>query len=195
MAVQQRIPTGDNALSNLVFSSGTTAYNLVDDPVGTPDDESTYVEASDAASGYAILNYSAFAITSSAVSKVSIFTRARRTGTVGYPTARAYLYFKDGGNNYVNGGSYLTAFTSITLDWLTNPVTGAAWTEQQVEGGGTTSQALDTKFRTNVARAGSGNVARLTQTYIEATYTEAASGPPKAVLAARRGSRMIGGTN
>ncbi len=165
MATQDRLPTGDGTTTAWTPSSGSDHYAMVDDPIGTPDDDTTYLETS-STNQKELFTFTAFDINSSSIDKVTVFIRARDTGANTNMIAELLR---------VNGTDYNASpvpapltYTNHTNDWLTNPDTAAAWTEADVEGTG--SNPIQ-QFG-----VGSGIVTdalRCTQVYCTVTYTEA----------------------
>jgi len=66
-----------------------------------------------------------------------------------------------------------TSYANYTWDWLTNPNTGIAWTEADVEGTGPNPLQ---EFGVRAINVGGGEQINCTQTYITVTYTEAGGG-------------------
>lgn len=170
MATQDRLPTGIGA-SNTWTASAGDKWDCVDDPVGAPNDDTDYCYVS-GADGYQTFTFTAFAITSSAVSKVTVSHRVRMVSGAGNITARIRV----GGTNYNSASDYIssTSYANYAKDWLTNPKSGAAWTEAEVEGSDVTNPLQ--QFGMTSAGIGGGEEMRVTQVYCTVTYTEAAGG-------------------
>ncbi len=167
MATDQRVPTGDGyttASVDIVPSSPTTRYDKVDDPVGSPDDATTYVIG--LTTGYVLFTFSAFSVP---------------TGSTGI-TLRIYYRHKDdttGANNIRAalqvGGSYYTVDTGVNpgASWVTttytytvNPKSAAAWTVDDINGVGT--NALQ---QFGIVFGDASPPVDCTQVYAEVVYT------------------------
>ena len=171
MASQTRLPTGDGS-SVLHEASAGAAWECVDDPIGSPDDDSTYAHqiGGNAAS---LFTFSAFSITASAVSYLRVVYRSRNL-TGNSTTSRAILR--------VNSTSYLTtganntqtdSYADYTHDFLTNPDTGLAWGEADINGTGS-NPLQEFGFRNQNNSASEED--RFTQVYALAEYTESGGG-------------------
>jgi hypothetical protein len=138
----------------------------VDDPVGSPDDDTSYVSETGAFQRQ-LFTFSAFSISSSAIAFIRIFTRAKYVGSSGIIRTRLVV----GGNEYSSGNNTLTAsYTDFANDFLTNPDTAAAWTEADVEGTGSNPiQEIGLRHQ-------AGDELRCTQEYILVDYTAAVGG-------------------
>lgn len=131
MATQTRVPTGVGAADTWTSSVPGNKWEDVDEGVATPDDDTTYIFKQDSA-GTQRWTFTAFAITSSAVASVAVVHRTKRSAAGAVSTD---------GRITVNATEYnsadtvlTTSYADITDTWATNPDTGAAWTEADVEG-------------------------------------------------------------
>lgn len=173
MATQDRLPTGNSAVSDTwVTGTAGNKWDDVDDPVGTPDDATTYILKNDANNAIQLFTFTAFAITSSAISHIRVFVRAQRTAA-GACTIRRQLR--------VNGTTYLvstnatatTSWADYTADQLTNPNTALAWVEADVEG---TGAAPLQEIGLGISNWNAGEELQATQMYAQVDYTDAAGG-------------------
>ncbi len=132
-----RLPTGTVVGNKLASSTGKTEANLyqdVDDPIGSPDDASSYLYwTSSPASG--LFSFANPAIPSgSTINFVRVFFR-------GYTGASGFIApnIKVGGAEYPDYGNMLLPdqhWVDFTDDWLTNPRTGSPWTVADINGNG-----------------------------------------------------------
>jgi len=175
MATQDRVPTGDgNATWSL--SSGSTRWELVDDAVGAPDDDTTYIYVT-GMFALQILTYADFAITSTSINKVVVTYRMRHlTGNSTQGRAEIYVGITPYAGSYNN---LTDTYTDYTEEWLTNPATAAAWTEADVEGTG--GNPLEQWRVRNNLTSGAESV-RCTQTYISVDYNTAVAHTPFAAF-------------
>lgn len=162
-----RVPTGDSAVDNgWSASTGTSKWAMVDDPVGTPNDDTDYVFAS-AANLNQLFTFDPITIPrGSVVVGVSVTFRVRRTAT----SVNANPRIRVGGTTYegataVPGSTY----ANRTVDWLTNPKTLLAWTADDINGVG--SNALQ-EFGFANTQTTAGEDVRVTQAYLTVVYTE-----------------------
>ena len=177
MATQSRVPTGDGADLTLLPLGAGSHYVEVDDPVGTPDDNTSYVQLP-ATGSYGTdesFTFAAFSITSSAITSLVITFRAKETG--GTRTVGSLLW--------VNGTRYrasrqdlTTSYADYTQTYLTNPNTGAAWTEDNIEG--VVGSPLQ-QFGINTDGVFAGRTIEITKVYATVDYTEA-GGPTSHAL-------------
>jgi len=169
MAIQYRLPTSD-VVKQWIASSGSPAYPMVDDPVGSPDDDTTYIYKQDSI-GANIFGFTDFDITSSTITKVSLFHRSRQVNPA-VVDLRSRLQVN--GVNYDGTQNSMTdSYAEYTDDWLTNPNTSLDWVEADVEGVG--SNPIEA-FRHDAINISAGEEVRMTQAYISVTYTVAAAG-------------------
>jgi len=130
MATEVRLPTGDSDVSStftLFPTSPATRWDKVDDPVGTPDDNSTYVMGVNNAGGYAYFTFPVFTIPlGCTIEKVSVSYRSYGITT---SASSSYAGLKVNGVRYPGAGADdPTTYGNRTVDWTLNPNTGSAWT-------------------------------------------------------------------
>lgn len=171
MTTQDRVPTGDDGGTTWETVGADTEWEAIDDPVGTPDNDTTYLSQTNGNQTTPVFSFTAFSINSIAIAKVIVTFRSRhltgnattlatRTKVNGFPYAGANQAQVDTYENY-------------TEELLTNPDTGLAWVEADVEGTG--ANPLEA-FAVRNGGTGAGEEVRCTQGYITVDYTPAAAG-------------------
>ncbi len=63
MAVENQLPTGTSSNQWDVIFGGATAHLVLDDPVGSPDDDSTYIENTDGSNANVDCTHTDFVLT------------------------------------------------------------------------------------------------------------------------------------
>jgi hypothetical protein len=102
--------------------------------LASPDDEdTTYLMNNGISDGN---DYAAFKVTSAlpagaTINSVTLYGRWKNDGAAG----SGYLYFYSGGVRYLDTWHNPTAYTTYSKTWATNPATGLAWSEAQVNAG------------------------------------------------------------
>jgi hypothetical protein len=169
--IQQRLPTNDILTEwDTTFGGGGTHYGAVDDPIGVPDNNSSYINTG-TASDWDMFGYSAFSVPAGAtISQVSVVFVA--TDSVWNGNNRMEAALRVNGTDYKSTANYNpsnqepTYDAPFTYNWATNPATALPWTVDDVngiganpiEGFGVTSEDASPPLR-------------VTQVYIEVTYT------------------------
>lgn len=125
------VPTSDESSSGtIIYSSGSTAWNLLDDNDG---DTNVIQFSSD---GFASMNYSDLA--ANAVTINSVMLTASYSSVGAYDTQRGRLFVKISGTKYYSGYTNLTTsspgYGSFSNTWTQNPATGSSWTVVEVNG-------------------------------------------------------------
>jgi hypothetical protein len=162
------VPTGNGTTNdwNTAFGAATK-WDCVNDPVGSPDDATTYAASEEQPNPEQTFTFAAFSITSSAITKVTVTVRwACLAGEV-----RHSAVIVVGGTNYPSANSDAksdSTYETDVWDWLTNPATGLAWTEAAVEG------LLE--FGVGAEAMNPGDTVAVTQVYATVDYTAAAGG-------------------
>ena len=166
MTVLNVLATGIPYNNFSVYPSGDT-YAAIDDPVGNPDDDTTYIYTSDQ---YSIqrFTFNAISITPTSINSVKIFYRAKKT-SANETTLKGVLYVEGTDYYETNPVTLTTDYQDFTTtEWLTNPKSGVAWTEEDIEASGGTNRL--TRFGLYKP---SGNEMRCTQIYMIVNYETA----------------------
>lgn len=146
-------------------SAGADNYALIDDPVATPDDDTTYVEtAGDVTDLYGIV--SPTLPLRSIINSVTVYARAKRV-TYG-ASGNEFLLLRVNGVTYESSLYSLggTTYTDFNKSWATNPGTTAAWSVEDINGTGTKPlQGFGIKNNNAV-----GDTHRFTQVYLVIAY-------------------------
>src|SRR4030042_1961229 len=165
-AVQQNVPTGDISVTwDIIFpTTPTTHYDKVDDPIGSHDGDSTYIQNA-TVNEYDIFGFSAFSIPSDSTGiSVTVHVIARRASS-GTNNVRPGL--RVNASNYSGTGcNPVSSYADCSYTWTTNPNTSAAWTVADING---TDSAPLQGF--GVTSTDVSPNPRVTQVYIEVTYT------------------------
>lgn len=159
---QRRLPTGDSAVQ---WSPGANNYLLVDDPIGSPDDDGTYT-STDVQTNKDLFSFASFVVPAGrTITNVKAFGRFKRIDAGGAEIIRVLM--KVGGTIYVGTMTQLVvgAYFDVTHTWTVNPKTGIAWTVADVNGvGANPLQAFGYEC------IGFQKTIRCTQSYIEVNY-------------------------
>jgi hypothetical protein len=143
-----------------VSSSTTNVWEDVDDTPGAEDGDTTYGYRQTSI-GYHMFTFTAFSITSSSITNVTVGFICRET--VADSSIRARLL--SGGTGYTGSNKSLTSdYAESTQVWDTNPDTSSAWIESEVE-------AL-TQFGFDAQNMAEGEEARCTATRITVNYLD-----------------------
>ena len=168
MATEYLYPNAAGDETNIAtqYPSSDYHWDKVDDPQGSPDEDSTYVEQSGSTYYRDLYNLSA-PTGSGTINYIKVWYRFRRPGTTG--TAYLKPAIKTGGTAYEGTADTENADTykNGSYQWTTNPYTGVAWTWDDL-----------TSLQAGVSLMNSGGGARksrCTQLYVEVDYTIAAA--------------------
>lgn len=171
------LPTGNGSVTNVYTYpyTGTTCWGCVDDPVGTPDDSTSYVYTNAFGSADALFTFSTPQVPSGAiVNYIRITSRIQS-----YVRAGVNAILRVGGTTYTSSVFYvpLSSWGSVNRDFITNPKTGLSWTVNDVNGTGANPlQWFGNRLNTIIYDKSYGS-SFLTQVYmiVDYTYTEAGS--------------------
>jgi len=161
---QRRLPTGDSAVQ-WSRSSGVNNYVLVDDPYGSPDDDSTYTYTN-VQTNKDLFSFIPLAVPAgSVITNVQVVGRFKRVDTGGDYIIRELL--KVNGVTYEGSIQQLVvgAYFDKTYTWATNPHTSLPWTIDDVNGIG--SNPLQTFGYECV---GFNKTVRCTQVFVKVNY-------------------------
>ena len=191
MAIQDRSPTGNGTTSLWDTATGApTKWQACDDRgdgdpgTGSPDDATTYMQDNDA-NEIQHFTFSAFAITSSTITSVINTVRGARDAASTGACSTDHI-IRVNGTNYTAGGVSHTVADVWAQDdnvWLTNPNTGSAWTEADVEGTG--ANPLQ-QCGVQAGAMNVGDVVNCTMVYISVDYTAAGA------VSARASHALVG---
>ncbi|MCK4828395.1 hypothetical protein KA005_72365 [bacterium] len=139
-----------------------TKWSEVDDPVGSPDDDTSYMETVDTNKAQGFDTYPA--ITAISITSVTIHFRCKEIG--GNAFAKAKL--RVSGTVYLGDAKTLTvSYDDFSQIWTENPNTSSAWTEAEIEGG----DALQ-EWIIESAGLDAGETCRCTQVYMVVHYVQ-----------------------
>src|SRR4030042_1470165 len=165
-AVQQNLPTGDISVTwDIIFpATPTTHYDKADDPIGSNDGDSTYIQTG-TTNEDDIFGFSAFTIPSDSTGiSVTVHVIAKRAANgVNNITPRLRV----NSNNYSGTGCIAgPSYGDCSYTWTANPNTSADWTVADINGTGSAPlQGLGMRSTDTNPNP------RVTQVYIEVTYT------------------------
>lgn len=170
-----------------------TKWGDVDDPVGSPDDTTTSViltgQSGTKFEYYGIGSLAAIPADITGIDKIGITARWRCTTGTSYQARIGLLHNDNGAAHDVSASSLTSAYQNFTIEWLTNPATGAAWTRAELVNRTDANDLLEIGVR---AYANS-RVYTLTQIYITVTYTGGTEAATFKAAWAVGQSGMIGG--
>lgn len=177
------LPTGDNTHLNWTALGGGTFFSEVDDPVGANDGDTTYDSAPAATTDPLDCTKAAFAIPNGAtIQSVEVVVVAKMTAGTGQ--IRPYILLAGIQGDPAGFTNITTSYVAYTATWTTNPDTGLAWTEADVEGTG--PNPLGNRIIVFPGNLVGGSI-RVTQMYIAANYTLGAA-PTQTLILLRSGN-------
>jgi hypothetical protein len=168
---QTRLPASDSGVNEWTALGGGTHFSEVDDAVGAPDDDTTYVSTA-VSDKIERFNRAAFALPAGAViSAVDVVVRCKMTAGTG--NIRPLSLVNGSTTFFGSPQAVSTSWATYTGTLTTNPGTTVAWTKADVEGtSGTPLDAYVGFYSHNLA----GGTLRLSACYIAVTYTVPAAG-------------------
>jgi len=175
MALENQLVTATTANQWDVIFGGASAHLVLDDPVGSPDDDATYVENTDGTNANVDCTHTDFVLSgATSVDDVCQVFRPKETGD-GNGQCRHLIYVNGTRYNGTirNPGAGYTTYTDM---WTVNPATTLAWTIAEADGSDATNP-YDSKTGAR-ALTSAGEAVRLTQMYACANYQVAAAGRP-----------------
>lgn len=163
MATRNITVTGAGTYGQTTPNTGTRAA-AVDDPIGSPDDASTYNRATTVGFNDDTFTHNAPADPSDVISDVTVNIRALCSSAF---LCAVYVFFRIGGTDYASYINQIpsTSYSNMSLSFPTSPATGVAWTGSELN-------AMEIGYRLYVP-TGSADV---TQIYAVETYTAGGGG-------------------
>jgi hypothetical protein len=158
LATANFVPSGDGHEIDWTPKGGGNNYVEVDDPVGAPDDDGTYVSIAkgNQEDYYDVPDHTTETGT---ITNVRVVVRAKQTGAEDMNIC-IYTVLTE----YCGGGEGIGAgYGDETEDWVNNPNTGIAWTWAQID-------AIQIGMKSD-AVGGWGGTMYVTQVYAIVTYT------------------------
>lgn len=180
MATQTRVPTGNGATTDFTAVGAATVWEACDDPVGSPDDSTTYGLLA-AANGSHYFTFSPPSIPAgSTINSVTVVSRNEAVGSSWTSSNNVRV----GGANFSSATSTVSTtvgFVDHSRSWLTNPATTLAWTVDEINGTAG-SNNLEQFGTTVTGNTTAGDEAQVTQVYMIIDYTEGAGGSKNLTL-------------
>lgn len=158
-------PNGAGNYTNWNIGAGCTSnYQCVDDPPGSPDDDTTRLQlaasTNNTRDSYQLTDYGA----GGTINSIKVIARIRKN-VAGSNNATARLFLRISSTDYdgdtLHNISPDGAYANYEQTWTTNPNTSAAWTDADLD-------ALEAGLL--LVAAGDAQV-RFTQIYTEVDYT------------------------
>ena len=162
MTVENQLPIATSTNQWDVIFGGASAHLVLDDPVGSPDDDLTYVENTDGTNANVDLTHTDFALSgATSINNVCQTFRCKETGD-GNGQCRHLIYVN--GTRY-NGTIQSPGASYVTYNnfWTANPATTSAWTIAEANGSDATNP-YDSKMGAR-ALTGAGEAIRMTQLF------------------------------
>jgi hypothetical protein len=176
MATQTRVPTGDGTETNWFPNTGTRV-DAVDDPVGSPDDDTAYIDQT--ASGQRCsFTFPVFTVPGgSTINSVQIIGRLKYVGTSSDVRLNVY---NESTVNEDTDRSLTSSYANYTRTMATNPFTAAAWTVDQVNTEPSTANRL---VEIEVRSIAPNTDIRCTSLYVLVDYTASGGSTTKQLAA------------
>ena len=166
MTLEYEVPTSDVTTN---WNTGT--YADVDDPVGSPDDDTTYAEHSGSNQNLDLETANPTLTDAGSVNSVSVFSRSKYVTTAG--KTRCLLYVN--GTRYQGSAQTLsTSYQNFTDIFNTNPDTSSAWLVADARGVGSNPYGY---IGNRALCDATPQDVRLTQTYAIFDFNEGVSTP------------------
>ncbi len=179
---QTRLPIAD--AYNGWTSSGANIFSVLDDAVGTPDEDATYMfNTYTAATNWCFCRYEPFVLPAGVtVLSVQVIARARMVSGTGQ--IQMYITTARDPTGDSTGeperGTLTTSYADYTMTFTTNPATGLPWTQADVEGTGPYPLPGGSGAGIGVGSVNqsAGSEMRMTQLYAKVNYASVAPGIP-----------------
>lgn len=171
-------PTGNGAQHTWTIGGSSppaAAYDAVNDPQGSPNDDVDYLYKQNASGAHHFTIQTPAIPAGASIVSVDVRFRAMRTaaGTAGI----AARYIIDGANDTAHSYSALTiAWADYTFPNVDNTITGLDWTAEQINGTALSNNITGIGF--NATGMNAGEEIRVTQLYLEVIYDPPAGGGP-----------------
>lgn len=127
MSTAYLLPVANGSYTQFALSGCAAAWQCVDDPVGSPDDSTTYLSAANSTKRQSVVvaEYN----NGHTIHSITVHARIAQVFFAG----TGYLLVRIGGVDYESAGKVLPrddsgTFSDYSETWTTNPATGLAWT-------------------------------------------------------------------
>ena len=135
---QDRLPTSTLTVQGAWSFTGctsSTAYQCVDDPIGSPNNSTDYLRVQNNSGKEATFGFLAFTVPAGATIQ---YVRVTHVTILNSGSANIKAALRVGGTIYPQPAAQTlsAAWTAYNYGWTTNPRTGAAWTVADVNGTG-----------------------------------------------------------
>lgn len=166
-ATQERVPTGVGATDLWELGAGSTKTDAVDDAVGAPDGDTSYIRDFNDDTNQTF-TFTAVNITAVAGSiDVNVIARCRNDG--GSNGISGLITLGSGTTHVAAEQAQTGSYADYTFAYGTNPVDSVEWLESEVEGSGVRGLTeIGVRSRSMTATDG----VRCTQVYLSVSYTE-----------------------
>lgn len=130
-----RLPTSNVSVTGWTNQAGGAAsYTQVDEAIGSPNDDTDYIQGGAQAEANAVFGYSAFNIPTGSTG-ISVVIHARMKEEAGGYTVTGKGTLKVSNTLYNSSGATLgTGWADYSFTFANNPATGAAWTVAGING-------------------------------------------------------------
>jgi hypothetical protein len=151
-------PIADGAYDQLTPSGCANSFECIDDPPGSPDDDTTYLSLSSGTGRQSVIVNAFYA--GETINNVTVLARCKNGGFASALTV--YPFVRINGTDYDDpaGATAYSTYDDFSYTWNTNPDTAAAWTPADLA-------ALEAGLRL----VATGSPGRLTQIYVIVDYT------------------------
>ncbi|MCX6668068.1 MAG: hypothetical protein NTV74_07550 [Euryarchaeota archaeon] len=159
------LPNAEGSTQQWIVSLGgdSNHYTKVDDPVGSPDDDTTYVYTS-ALNAIEEFNHQENAVlVGVAITNVRVYARMKYTGAVSSAKVNIGLNVSGTRRSAAADSTLTSAYVAYPNDWANNPADSQAWEKSDID-------SLQTSLKLITLSGISGCTVRCTQIYIAVTY-------------------------
>lgn len=179
MAVTYLYPDGTTSSGSWTPTGAATNHAAIDDPQGSPDDNTTYTQGSDTTWSDLICTLAPM-IDAIEITQVTMYARYNNAG--GGANQEFDFGIRIGSTNYLNGAISVVSstYTTASKTWLVNPATSSLFSKAQLDD-------LSIILRTQDTGGAPVDSVRVTQAYLEVTYQPIPAGiSPSRQIAAHR---------